>query len=87
MAQNMERGKNTKTDRKENEVIDDKRRNIGSGHSQCRLVPGDIYCCLLPQREALRTCRSGFSIATLLKKQQFHQKKNSSPSRGQAGPV
>ena len=23
----------------------------------------DLYCCLLPQREALRTCRSGFPIA------------------------
>jgi len=22
---------------------------------------GDLYCCLLPQCEALRTCRSGFS--------------------------
>jgi len=26
---------------------------------------GDLYCCLLPQSEALRTCRSGFPIATL----------------------
>ena len=26
----------------------------------------DLYCCLLPQCEALRTCRSGFPIATLL---------------------
>ena len=26
---------------------------------------GDLYCCLLPQCEALRTCRSGFPIATL----------------------
>jgi len=25
---------------------------------------GDLYCCLLPQCEALRTCRSGFPIAT-----------------------
>jgi len=25
----------------------------------------DLYCCLLPQCEALRTCRSGFPIATL----------------------
>jgi len=24
----------------------------------------ELYCCLLPQCEALRTCRSGFSIAT-----------------------
>jgi len=24
----------------------------------------DLYCCLLPQCEALRTCRSGFPIAT-----------------------
>jgi len=27
---------------------------------------GDLYCCLLPQCEALCTCRSGFPIATLL---------------------
>ena len=26
---------------------------------------GDLYCCLLPQCEALRTCRSGFPIATV----------------------
>ena len=26
-----------------------------------------LYCCLLPQCEALRTCRSGFPIATLRK--------------------
>jgi len=26
----------------------------------------DLYCCLLPQCEALRTCCSGFPIATLL---------------------
>jgi len=26
---------------------------------------GDLYCCLLPRCEALRTCRSGFLIATL----------------------
>ena len=25
----------------------------------------ELYCCLLPQCEALRTCRSGFPIATL----------------------
>ena len=28
---------------------------------------GDLYCCLLPQCEALRTCHSRFPIATLLK--------------------
>ena len=27
---------------------------------------GDLYCCLLPRREALRTCRSGFPIAATL---------------------
>jgi len=27
---------------------------------------GDLYCCLLPQCEALRICRSGFPIATKL---------------------
>ena len=26
---------------------------------------GDLYCCLLPRCEALRTCRSGFLIATV----------------------
>ena len=26
---------------------------------------GDLYCCLVPQCEALRTCRSGFPIATV----------------------
>jgi len=26
---------------------------------------GDLYCCLLPQCEALRTCHSGFPIATV----------------------
>ena len=26
----------------------------------------DLYCCLLPRCEALRTCRSGFPIATTL---------------------
>jgi len=25
----------------------------------------ELYCCLLPQCEALRICRSGFLIATL----------------------
>ena len=28
---------------------------------------GDLYCCLLPQCDALRTCRSGFPIATVPK--------------------
>jgi len=26
----------------------------------------ELYCCLLPQCEALRSCRSGFPIATPL---------------------
>jgi len=26
---------------------------------------GDLYCCLLPRCKSLRTCRSGFPIATL----------------------
>jgi len=30
------------------------------------VVARDLYCCLLPQCEALRTCRSGFPIATVL---------------------
>jgi len=28
------------------------------------LMACDLYCCLLPQSETLRTCRSGFPIAT-----------------------
>ena len=32
----------------------------------------DLYCCLLPQCEALRTCRSGFTIATLVYEFDFH---------------
>jgi len=31
------------------------------------IVARDLYCCLLPQCEALRTNRSGFPIATLCK--------------------
>jgi len=27
---------------------------------------GDLYCCLLPRCETLRTCRSGFPIATVV---------------------
>ena len=36
-------------------------------HDHCtwRVIAAcDLYCCLLPQCEALRTCRSGFPIAT-----------------------
>jgi len=29
------------------------------------IVSCELYCCLLPQCEALRTCRSGFPIASL----------------------
>jgi len=29
------------------------------------ILSGDLYCCLLPQCEALHTCRSGFPIATV----------------------
>ena len=35
---------------------------------------GDLYCCLLPQCEALRTCRSGFPIATYKQKLLLHQR-------------
>ena len=31
------------------------------------IVTHDLYCCLLPRCKALRICRSGFPIATLLK--------------------
>jgi len=30
------------------------------------IIACDLYCCLPPQFEALRTCRSGFPIATLV---------------------
>ena len=33
---------------------------------------GELYCCLLPQCEALRICRSGFPIATVAKSPQSH---------------
>jgi len=37
------------------------------GTSNNRVVAAhDLYCCLLPQCEALRTCRSGFPIETVL---------------------
>jgi len=29
------------------------------------IVACDLYCCLLPQCEVLRTCCSGFPVATL----------------------
>ena len=35
---------------------------------------GDLYCCLLPQCEALRTCRSGFPIATVPRSSSQFQK-------------
>jgi len=31
----------------------------------------ELYCCLLPRCEALRTCRSGFPIATILSQERF----------------
>jgi len=35
--------------------------------SNNRVIPsGDLYCCLLPRCKALRTCLSGFPIATIL---------------------
>jgi len=34
---------------------------------------GDLYCCLLPLCEALRTCRSGFPIATIRSKTGYAQ--------------
>ena len=39
---------------------------ISGAKSHNRVVSsGDLYCCLLPQREALCTSRSGFPIATI----------------------
>jgi len=32
----------------------------------------ELYCCLLPQCEALRICRSGFPIATVVSDQYRH---------------
>ena len=41
--------------------------HISMWHEQAIIVimACDLYCCLLPQCEALRTCRSGFPIATI----------------------
>ena len=44
-----------------------KNKNICMWREQAIIVisSGDLYCCLLPRCEALRTCRSGFPIATV----------------------
>jgi len=36
-----------------------------------KCVNRDLYCCLLSRCEALRTCCSGFSIATVLQQKVF----------------
>jgi len=47
-----------------------KNKNIYAWREQAimrEIATHDLYCCLLPQCEAMRTCRSGFPIATILK--------------------
>jgi len=39
--------------------------NVARTSNNRVILSGDLYCCLLPQCEALRICRSGFPIATL----------------------
>ena len=52
----------------ERDVCEEKNHIYVARNSNNRMISsGDLYCCLLPQCEALRTCRSGFPIATLLK--------------------
>jgi len=36
------------------------------------IMSDELYCCLLPQCEALCTCRSGFPIATIISKNERH---------------
>jgi len=40
--------------------------NVARTSNNRVISSGDLFCCLLPQCEALRTCRSGFPIATAL---------------------
>ena len=45
-----------------------KNKNIYAWREQAiirEIATHDLYCCLLPRCEALRTCRSGFPIATV----------------------
>jgi len=50
----------------ERDVREEQRHIYVARTSNNRVISsGDPYCCLLPQCEALRTCRSGFPIATL----------------------
>jgi len=44
-----------------------KYKNIYAWREQAirEIATHDLYCCLLPQCETLRTCRSGFPIATV----------------------
>ena len=45
-----------------------KNKNIYAWREQAivkEIAAHDLYCCLLPRCEALRTCRSGFPIATI----------------------
>jgi len=50
----------------ERNVREEKRRTYVARTSNNRVIAAcDLYCCLLPQCEALRTCRPGFLFATL----------------------
>jgi len=51
----------------------------------------DLYCCLLPRCEALRTCRSGFPIATVTTTRDFldlkkHNKRSKHTGIGKTKP-
>jgi len=39
--------------------------HVAQASNSKRDCEDDLYCCLLPQCEALRTCRLGFPIATM----------------------
>jgi len=47
--------------------------HVGRTSNNKVISSGDLYCCLLPRCEALRTGRSGFPIATLLAFPKFNK--------------
>jgi len=51
----------------ERDVREEKHHIYVAQTSNNRVISsGDLNCCLLPQCETLRTCRSGFPIAAIL---------------------
>jgi len=51
----------------EQDVHEDQHPYFVAQTSNNRVIAArDLHCCLLPQCEALRTCRSGFPMATAL---------------------